>query len=463
MQASGGRLHLCRGDSLASLRQLVAQTGAERGVLEPPIRAGRDRARHADEGRAARAGARGAQLRGRTVVRAMADPDRTGRTVPGVHAVLAQASRAAGRLPHRCPPPPLRLADSDGGLPLEALRLLPAIEWTGGLARSLDAGRAWSPRDAGAVRRRCAGRLRPRPRPAGPARYLAAVSAPALRRDLPAPDPAAAWKPPPRRATRAAGRTSNRTCASWAGASSPTICCTTSRTRPRPTSIRASTAFPWAAADPALLRRWQRGRTGIPLVDAGMRELWAHRLDAQPRAHDRGQPADQEPAPALAARRALVLGHAGRRRPGQQHTGLAMGGRLRRRCRAVFPHLQPGHAGAAVRSRRAATCGAGCRSWPTPPRPLLHEPWRGSGAAPAQRLSGTDGRPGRPRASARWPPTRPCAISRGRKLARSTSTRASRRDGGSSASIRAGTCRGPGPRAVRGRPSAPHPIRARRR
>ncbi|MEN1958301.1 cryptochrome/photolyase family protein [Luteimonas changyuni] len=33
--------------------------------------------------------------------------------------------------------------------------------------------------------------------------------------------------------------------------------------------------FPWAAADPQLLHAWQRGRTGVPLVDAGMRELWA--------------------------------------------------------------------------------------------------------------------------------------------------------------------------------------------
>jgi deoxyribodipyrimidine photo-lyase len=32
--------------------------------------------------------------------------------------------------------------------------------------------------------------------------------------------------------------------------------------------------FPWAPPDPALLERWQQGRTGIPLVDAGMRELW---------------------------------------------------------------------------------------------------------------------------------------------------------------------------------------------
>ncbi len=31
---------------------------------------------------------------------------------------------------------------------------------------------------------------------------------------------------------------------------------------------------PWRE-DPAALQRWQQGRTGIPLVDAGMRELWA--------------------------------------------------------------------------------------------------------------------------------------------------------------------------------------------
>ena len=32
--------------------------------------------------------------------------------------------------------------------------------------------------------------------------------------------------------------------------------------------------FPWRS-DPAALRAWQRGRTGYPIVDAGMRELWA--------------------------------------------------------------------------------------------------------------------------------------------------------------------------------------------
>ncbi|MEO8263383.1 MAG: deoxyribodipyrimidine photo-lyase [Pseudolysinimonas sp.] len=33
-------------------------------------------------------------------------------------------------------------------------------------------------------------------------------------------------------------------------------------------------AFPWNEPDPAELRAWRRGRTGIPMVDAGMRELW---------------------------------------------------------------------------------------------------------------------------------------------------------------------------------------------
>ncbi len=34
-------------------------------------------------------------------------------------------------------------------------------------------------------------------------------------------------------------------------------------------------AFPWPRLHPTALRAWERGRTGVPLVDAGMRELWA--------------------------------------------------------------------------------------------------------------------------------------------------------------------------------------------
>lgn len=34
-------------------------------------------------------------------------------------------------------------------------------------------------------------------------------------------------------------------------------------------------AFPWGRPDPGQLEAWQHGRTGIPIVDAGMRQLWA--------------------------------------------------------------------------------------------------------------------------------------------------------------------------------------------
>lgn len=34
-------------------------------------------------------------------------------------------------------------------------------------------------------------------------------------------------------------------------------------------------AFPWQKPDSTLLRAWRRGETGVSLVDAGMRELWA--------------------------------------------------------------------------------------------------------------------------------------------------------------------------------------------
>jgi deoxyribodipyrimidine photo-lyase len=34
-------------------------------------------------------------------------------------------------------------------------------------------------------------------------------------------------------------------------------------------------AFPWGTPQAHILRAWQKGHTGVPLVDAGMRELWS--------------------------------------------------------------------------------------------------------------------------------------------------------------------------------------------
>jgi deoxyribodipyrimidine photo-lyase len=37
---------------------------------------------------------------------------------------------------------------------------------------------------------------------------------------------------------------------------------------------RGFDAFPWPTLDPAHLTAWEKGETGVPMVDAGMRELW---------------------------------------------------------------------------------------------------------------------------------------------------------------------------------------------
>jgi hypothetical protein len=52
-------------------------------------------------------------------------------------------------------------------------------------------------------------------------------------------------------------------------------CCSLPRTRRSRRWTPSSRTSPGASMTPtALLRAWQRGRTGIPIVDAGMRELW---------------------------------------------------------------------------------------------------------------------------------------------------------------------------------------------
>ncbi len=83
--------------------------------------------------------------------------------------------------------------------------------------------------------------------------------------------------------------------------------------------------MPWEKLSKAELDAWKKGRTGYPVVDAGMR---------------------------------LV-----RRGPRQQYDELARGGGQRRRCRPVLPHLQSGDAGREIRpgGRLRPPLGAGTR------------------------------------------------------------------------------------------------------
>ena len=106
--------------------------------------------------------------------------------------------------------------------------------------------------------------------------------------------------------------------------------------------------FPYRDDDEGF-RAWTRGRTGYPIVDAGMRELWATGY-----MHNRVR---MVAASFLVKHllidwrrgEAMVLGHALRRRPRQQSRELAMGRGFRRRRRALFPHFQSGAAGRKVR------------------------------------------------------------------------------------------------------------------
>ena len=93
---------------------------------------------------------------------------------------------------------------------------------------------------------------------------------------------------------------------SWPGASSTPTCCSTAPTRRGSRSSRAMAAH--ARSTPAAppderFAAWAEGRTGFPIVDAGMRQLARRGVDAQPGAHDRGQLPREGPPPRLAAGR----------------------------------------------------------------------------------------------------------------------------------------------------------------
>ncbi len=94
----------------------------------------------------------------------------------------------------------------------------------------------------------------------------------------------------------------------------------------------------------------------------------AHRLDAQPRPHDRRQFPDQASAAAVAARRGMVLGHAGGRRPRQQQRATGNGSP----DAAPTPRRISGFSIRCCRAgnstRTATMSGNGCRNSHTCPR-----------------------------------------------------------------------------------------------
>ena len=253
-------------------------------------------------------------------------------------------------------PPP-----SPKPITFDSWRLLPTKpDWAGGLRET------WTPGEAGArkqlslfIAKRLPSYAAGRDRP-----DLAVTSAPvaasAFRRDQPAPGLARGcpcrgrWQRPARR-------------------------CREVSVRDRLARVLLSPAVPQSRSRHRQLRRSLRrlplgeGHQGAPRLAARPHRLphrrcrharaLAHRRHAQPRAHDRGLVPDQASADRLAPGRALVLGYAGGRRSRQQSGELAMGGGLRRRCRALLPHLQSRAAGRPSSIPREPTYAAGCRNW----------------------------------------------------------------------------------------------------
>jgi deoxyribodipyrimidine photo-lyase len=132
-----------------------------------------------------------------------------------------------------------------------------------------------------------------------------------------------------------------------------------------PASLRADLredrrGIPWRR-DLAALRAWQEGRTGYPVVDAGMRELAATGF-----MHNRARLVT---ASFLTKHllidwreRALVHAPPAGRRSRRQRGELAVGGLHRGRRHARLPDLQPALQGPAS-IRRATTCAGGSRNW----------------------------------------------------------------------------------------------------
>ncbi len=169
-------------------------------------------------------------------------------------------------------------------------------------AGDLDAGRSRRPRQARYVPVQRDERLRRPSRSARPARHVSPLPAFAIRRNQPAPGLACRRSMPSlsgESGASAADLTKFRAEIGWREFSyhllfsNPDLA--TRNYQPKFDS------FPWRQ-DEVGLRAWQRGLTGYPLVDAGMRQLWRDRLDAQPGTHDNGVIPHQAPAGRLAGR-----------------------------------------------------------------------------------------------------------------------------------------------------------------
>ena len=271
LQATGSRLILRRGPALAVLRELCRECGADavywNRCYEPAARARDTLVKSTLRGMGLLAESRNGAL--------LAEPGSVLTKNGQPFQVYTPFRR---RLLEQLPPPtpsaaPLQLSAPrawPSSLPLAQLQLLPQLSWDAGLAAT------WEPGAAGAERRL-------------QAFTDSAIADYAARRELPAVAGSSRLSPhlhhgeiSVRQVWHGAQLTAGT--AGGEGAAkfrdeliwrefAAHLLHHFPHTPEQP--LRAEFAhFPWQQQQ-ALLRAWQRGLTGVPLVDAGMRELWS--------------------------------------------------------------------------------------------------------------------------------------------------------------------------------------------
>ena len=272
LRARGSRLLLRAGPAADTLAKLVAESGAA-GVfwnrLYDPALVERDaalKARLRDAGIEARSFKAGLLHEPWELETGTGDPYR----------VFTPFWKAALKRPE--PGPPLAPPDDlkaptrwPSGPALEELGLLPAIRWDAGLAA------AWRPGEDGALRRLdawCEGDLRGyREGRNQPDRDSTSAVSPYLHHGE--ISPRQAWHAAAAR--RSEVPEADLECwlreLGWREFAHHVLY-HFPRTPTEPMYEKYS-AFPWREDHEEMLEAWRRGRTGIPLVDAGMRQLWA--------------------------------------------------------------------------------------------------------------------------------------------------------------------------------------------
>jgi deoxyribodipyrimidine photo-lyase len=273
LEARRSRLVLRSGDSRQVLLELQRDSGAEaifcNNLYEPAAIARDERVLAAR----AEAGAPVRAFDGNLLL----SPQVPRTAAGGTYRVFGAWWRAAAPLlgEPRVARAPTALPGVAGGFeiePLESLRLLPSTRWDQQFWES-----GWAPGEAGALE-------------ALDAFVDGAAHGYAEQRELPGRVGSSRLSPhlhfgelSPRRALSAVRRASNprvpaadqarfATELGWREFAAQTLLANPDYgERELDASFRR---FGWAEPDPSKLRAWQRGETGVPLVDAGMRELW---------------------------------------------------------------------------------------------------------------------------------------------------------------------------------------------